>query len=99
MNAWQMSTSNHYLDESTRIRPLLCLCEATSTEYRHARQPPSTGHYEELNMFSSPTDAVHHPEIGHNPPPADDVFNGRLTVSIDATTTVLGVGPDQVGLS
>jgi excisionase family DNA binding protein len=35
------------------------------------------------------------PGTGHNQPPPD-VFDGRLTVSIDETATALGVGRDTV---
>jgi len=39
------------------------------------------------------------PDIGHNQPPEPlppDVFDGRLTVSIDEAATALGVGRDTV---
>jgi excisionase family DNA binding protein len=36
------------------------------------------------------------PGIGHNQPPPADVFDGRLTVSIDETANALGVGRDTV---
>jgi hypothetical protein len=51
---------------------------AKADEHRPGDPAPETGHYEELNVFGSPTGRVHHATDGESLPPSPRGFTWRL---------------------
>ena len=54
-----------------------------STEHKPGDPVPVTGHYEELNVFGSPTGKVHHATEGEPLPDAPRGFTWRLAQTVD----------------